>query len=171
MINIMRIFNLLSITVCVLIASSSFTQASDATHVTIRSLTSAMALKLANAAYEDCAARGYHVAVAVTGRDGRLLSFVRSPLSGPHTIEVSQRKAFTATTFKTSTTQLMERGFTRDIPGTLIVGGGLPINIAGHFYGGVGVSGAPRQQKPGDVDELCAAAGIAAVAEDLEMAD
>ncbi len=58
----------------------------------------------------------------------------------------------------------------RDIPGAMIWGGGLPINIGGHFYGGVGVAGAPEKEKPGDVDDECAAAGIAAVAEEIELA-
>ena len=107
---------------------------------------------------------------SVVGRDGRLLAMVRSPLSGPHTIKVSEGKAFTAATFRTGTSQLMGRDFMRDIPGALIFGGGLPINIGGHFYGGVGVSGAPENDKPGDVDDECAAAGIAAVAEEIELA-
>ena len=38
-------------------------------------------------------------------------------------------------------------------PGVLLVGGGLPINIGGHFYGGVGVSGAPFEKVIGDFDE------------------
>lgn len=154
--------------------SARTVQADDATkspHVTIRSLTAPMATKLAMAAYEDCTAKGYHVAVAVVGRDGRLLAFMRSPLAGPHTIEVSQGKAYTANTFRASTTQLMGRDFMRDIPGALIWGGGLPINVGGYFYGGVGVAGAPEKESPGDVDDECAAAGIAAVTEEIEFGE
>ncbi len=154
--------------------SASTVQADAATnspHVTIRSLTAPMATKLAMAAYDDCTAKGHHVAVAVVGRDGRLLAFVRSPLAGPHTIEVSQGKAYTANTFRASTTQLMGRDFMRDIPGALIWGGGLPINVGGYFYGGVGVAGAPEKETPGDVDDECAAAGIAAVTEDIEFGE
>ncbi len=143
--------------------------AEDAPYVTLRSLTAPLATQLALAAYEDCTAKGYHVAAAVVGRDGRLLAMVRSPLSGPHTIKVSEGKAFTAATFRTGTSRLMGRDFMRDIPGAMIWGGGLPINIGGHFYGGVGVAGAPEKEKPGDVDDECAAAGIAAVAEEIEM--
>jgi uncharacterized protein GlcG (DUF336 family) len=65
----------------------------------------------------------------------------------------------------------MGRDFMRDIPEVLIIGGGLPINIGGYFYGAVGVSGAPARKKTGDVDEECAKAGIDAIAVDLEMAE
>ena len=47
----------------------------------------------------------------------------------------------------------------------------MPINIGGYFYGGVGVAGAPEEKTPGDVDDECAAAGIAAVAEEIEFGD
>ena len=112
-----------------------------------------------------------HVAVAVVGRDGRLLALVPNPLSGPHTIKVSQGKAYTANTFRAPTSQLMGRDFMRDIPGALIWGGGLPINVGGYFYGGVGVAGAPEKEVPGDVDDECAAAGIAAVTEEIEFGE
>ncbi len=45
--------------------------------------------------------------------------------------------------------------------------GGVNINVAGTIYGAVGVSGAPS----GEIDEACAKAGIAVIAEELEMAD
>lgn len=148
-------------------------QAEDAVQVTTRSLSAPIASQLANAAYADCTAKGYQVAVAVVARDGSLLAFVRNPLAGPHTIEVSQRKAWTSATFKAPTTQLMGnelgRNFMRDIPGALLIGGGMPINIGGYFYGAVGVSGAPAEKKPGDIDDVCAEAGINAVSEDIEM--
>lgn len=151
------------------LSTTAMSLAEDAAYVTVRSLTAPMATQLALAAYEDCTAKGHHVAVAVVGRDGRLLAMVRSPLSGVHTIKVSEGKAFTAATFKASTANLMGRDFMRDIPGALIWGGGLPINIGGHFYGGVGVAGAPEKETPGDVDDECAAAGIDAVAEAIEF--
>ena len=109
--------------------------------MTLRSLTAPLATQIALAAYEECTAKGYHVAAVVVGRDGRLLARVRSPLSGPHTIKASEVKAFNAATFRTGTSHLMGRDFMRDIPGALIFGGGLPISTGGHFYGGVGVSG------------------------------
>ena len=166
--NLNHLFPFVIVTTASLMGAPS-SGADDSPYVTLRSLTAPLATQLALAAYEDCTDKGYHVAAAVVGRDGRLLAMVRSPLSGPHTIKVSEGKAFTAATFRAGTTQLMGRDFMRDIPGALIWGGGLPINIGGYFYGGVGVAGAPEKKTPGDVDDECAAAGIAAVAEELEL--
>ena len=143
--------------------------ASDGLHVTTRSLSAPLAARLALGIYETCSAEGYHVAVAVVTRDGRLLAFLRSPLAGPHTIEVSQSKAYTAASFKAATSQLMDRPFMRDIPGVLLIGGGLPITVGGHFYGAIGVSGAPADKAPGDRDEACAKAGLQAIAKELEL--
>jgi len=141
----------------------------EQTHVNIRVLSAEAANAITMAAYKDCLKKGYPVAAAVVTREGRLLSLTRSPLAGAHTIKVAEGKAFTAATFKTATTRLMGREFMRDIPDALIIGGGLPINIGGHFYGAVGVSGAPAKKAPGDVDDECAIAGIEAVKDDIEM--
>ncbi|QKT03805.1 heme-binding protein [Ectothiorhodospiraceae bacterium 2226] len=35
-------------------------------------------------------------------------------------------------------------------PGVLRVGGGLPIEVAGQFYGAIGASGVPRRQTAGE---------------------
>ena len=65
---------------------------------------------------------------------------------------------------------MMDRVELMRSPGVLLLGGGLPINIAGHFYGAVAVSGAPAEKTSGDIDEACAAAGIAAIEEALQFA-
>jgi uncharacterized protein GlcG (DUF336 family) len=54
---------------------------------------------------------------------------------------------------------------TRDIPGALMLGGGVPIEAGGSIVGGVGVSGAPG----GDADDTCARAGIEAIVDKLEF--
>ena len=121
------------------------------------------------ATYNVCTEKGYNVAVAVVNRDGRLLSFVRNPLAGAHTIDVSQGKAWTAATFKTASQNLMERDFMKGIQGAMTWGGGLPVNVAGSFYGGIGVAGAPAQKTPGDVDHDCAVEGLDKVREEIEF--
>ncbi|MGC2779220.1 MAG: heme-binding protein [Bradyrhizobium sp.] len=50
-----------------------------------------------------------------------------------------------------------------NIPGVVMVGGGMPIEAAGQQVGAIGVSGAPG----GDNDDICAKAGIEAVTADL----
>lgn len=142
--------------------------------VRIPTLSAPMAMELARATYDDCAARGFRVAVAVVGRDGRLVAFLRNPDAGPHTIETARGKAYSANTFRAPTTNLQageNRVLMRDIPGALLIGGGLPINLGGFHYGAVGVSGAPSEKTPGDIDDACALTGIEAIADEVEMAD
>jgi uncharacterized protein GlcG (DUF336 family) len=156
-----------------LLACLGVVQAEEAPYVTTRALTPALATEGVMAAVDDCARRGFQVTVALVGRDGNLLAFARHPLAGPHTIEVAQRKAWTANTFRTPTLTLQagdNADFMSTIPGALLIGGGVPVNVAGHLYGAMGVSGAPREKAPGDVDHWCAEVGIAAMAETLEMA-
>lgn len=130
-----------------------------------------LAHQLALAAANACNKQGYQVAVAVVDRSGNLLSFIRDPLSGHHTIAVSQGKAYTAATFQSRTISMQDNQRLRDAPGVLLIGGGVPIRIGGHFYGAVGVSGAPAKKVTGDVDEGCANSGIDVVREAVEFAD
>ena len=59
----------------------------------------------------------------------------------------------------------------KNAPGVLLLGGGVPVQIGGHFYGAIGVSGAPAEMISGDVDDACARAGIDAIREDNEFAE
>ena len=92
-------------------------QAEQQPVVTLKALNAHIANEAAMAAYQACSDRGFHVAVAVNDRQGRLLAFVRSPLSGPHTIKVSMRKAFTATTYRSPTSSMMNRTHLARSPG------------------------------------------------------
>jgi uncharacterized protein GlcG (DUF336 family) len=53
----------------------------------------------------------------------------------------------------------------RQLSGVVAIGGGRPIESAGSLVGAIGVSGAPG----GEADDLCARAGIAEIADDLEF--
>ena len=111
------------------------------------------------------------MAVSVVDRNGNILAMVRDPLAGTHTLEVSRQKAYTAATFQTATTEMKNFDALRFAPEVLLVGGGVPIKVGGHFYGAVGVSGAPAKKITGDVDEECALAGIETISEALEFAE
>ena len=134
------------------------------------SLTPDVALKLATAARESCNEQGYQVAVAVVDRSGLLQAFVRDRFATPHTVEVAERKAWTALSFRIPTSE-MEKATNhettmmgiRHASNALMVGGGLPIEAAGSLLGGIGISGAPG----GDLDEACAADGLLAIEDDL----
>lgn len=121
------------------------------------------AQELANATLEDCAKKGFRVAVTVVDRDGRVKLIIRGDGTGPHTLSTSRRKAFTALTFKATTIATVERvarnpgaANLKDISGVLLLGGGVPIKIGSEVVGAVGVSGAPG----GDKDEACAMVGL-----------
>ena len=136
----------------------------------LTSLTPDVALKLATAARESCNEQGYQVAVAVVDRSGLLQAFVRDRFATPHTVEVAERKAWTALSFRIPTSE-MEKATNhettmmgiRHASNALMVGGGLPIEAAGSLLGGIGISGAPG----GDLDEACAADGLLAIEDDL----
>lgn len=139
--------------------------------VTLKSLSARVAADLAMAALKDCDKKGYKTAVAVVGRDGNLLAFVRDPLAGPHTIDVSYQKGYAAASFQTPTLQMSELRFLSHAPRVLIAGGAVPISIGGEFYGSVSVAGAPPRKVQGDIDDECARAGIEAVRETIEFAE
>jgi len=154
-----------------MLAFATAAAAQDATY-SVKQLTPETALKAAQAALVKCRDSGYQVAVAVVDRGGVVQALLRDRFAGPHTIEVSQNKAWTAVSFKTSTLELEKLtrpGQTmsglRAVPRFLAIGGGLTIEAGGSLLGAIGVSGAPG----GEADEACAVAGIKAIADSLEF--
>ena len=135
-------------------------------------MTPETALAAAQAAMAFCRNAGYQVAVAVVDRSGVLQVLLRDRLAGAHTVEVAPQKAWTAASVRTSTTAFAAEtqpgkpmSGLRGLPRFMAVGGGLMIEAGGSLLGGIGVSGAPG----GDADEACAAAGLKAIADDLEF--
>ena len=139
---------------------------------TVKHLTPEAALKAAQAALETCRKNGHQVAVAVVDRAGITQVLLRDRFAGPHTVEVATNKAWTAVSFRTNTTEI-ERATrpgqpmsgVRNFARVTSVGGGMMIEGGGSLFGAIGVSGAPA----GNEDEACAAAGIKAIAEELEF--
>jgi len=136
---------------------------------TSQSLTPETALTAASAALEKCRDQGFQVAVAVVDRMGILQALIRDRYAGAHTPETARGKAWTAASFRTNTSEVVEathagqpQSGARQIPGVLMVGGGMIIEAAGSLVGAIGVSGAPA----GELDDSCAIAGIEAI-EDL----
>lgn len=159
-----------SVRAACLMAALSVPPVSAESTYTLTSLTPEVALKLAEAARASCNASGYQVAVAVVDRAGLLQAFVRDRFATPHTVEVAERKAWTALSFRIPTSAMeaatapdTDMMGIRHASRALMVGGGLPIEAAGSLVGGIGISGAPG----GDLDEICAADGLAAIEEDL----
>ena len=146
--------------------------AAQAPTFTVRLLTPEAGLKAAQAALAKCRAQGYQVAVAVVDRGGITQVVLRDRLAGPHTLDLATNKAWTAVSFRTPTRDL-ERltrpgesmSGLRNVPRFTAIGGGMTVEAAGSLLGAIGVSGAPG----GDADHACAAAGIAAVTDELEL--
>ena len=145
--------------------------AQHATH-TVRSITPEAALRAARAALAHCAKEGWQVAVALSDRAGQPLVMLRDRFAGPHTPATAQAKAYTALSFKLDTLGFARatregeaQSGIRNLPGVVAAGGGRPLESAGSIVGAIGVSGAPT----GEADDACARAGIAEIADDLEL--
>ena len=135
-----------------------------------KNLSAAMAMRIAETALETCTKQGYHVSVHVLGRNGEVLVAVRGDGAPPHTMENSQRKAYTSRTFRIPSGEFVQR--VKDNPtigavhlsGIIAAQGALPIKVGEEVIGAVGVSGAPGGEK----DEACSKAGIDKVADQLK---
>ena len=156
--------------ICASIGSNS-TRAQELL-VNYKSLSPAIALDAAQAALADCQRQGYQVTVAIVDRFGVIQVVLRDRYAGPHTPATASGKAWTAATFRSSTSSLfaisqpgmMQAGI-RNLPGAVIIGGGLVVEAGGSLVGAIGVSGAPG----GDADESCAKAGIEAIQGKLDF--
>ncbi len=130
-----------------------------------------LASQAADAAMKQCQKDGYRVSIAVVDRSGILTYLIRDDGAGVHTIDSSRRKAYTAASMRAPTQffaeligRLPEVQGLRDMNDSiLILGGGLPVKLAGEVVGGIGVGGAPG----GKLDEACARAGLKAIDADL----
>ena len=159
-------------TALVLALASGSAVAQEATY-NIRTLTPESALKAAQAALKSCRDSGFQVAVAVVGPfRPRPQVMLRDRYAGAHTPKTAIGKAWTAVSFRTSTTDMAREtqagkpaSGIRNLPHVVMVGGGLLIEGGGSIIGGIGVSGAPG----GDLDDKCAKAGIAAIKDALEL--
>lgn len=146
--------------------------ASDSATFSLKALTPESALKAAQAALAKCRADGYQVSVAVVDRSGLVQVVLRDRYAGAHSPETATNKAWTAVSFRTNTGELMKitqpgqpSAGIRNLPRVIALGGGMMIEAAGSIIAGIGVSGAPG----GDADDVCARAGIKAIADSLEF--
>ncbi|MFJ5778610.1 heme-binding protein [Streptomyces sp. NPDC093094] len=129
------------------------------THLTVDAATEA-----AQAALDAAEKEGRRVSVAVVDRNGNTIVILRGDGAGPQSYESAERKAFTAVSWNAPTSELAERleqaPNLKDIPGTLFLGGGVPVTAEGAPVAGIGVAGAPS----GGLDEKYARAGAASLA-------
>ncbi|MBL4767159.1 MAG: heme-binding protein [Rhodobacteraceae bacterium] len=152
------------------VATPTFAQ-DDSPFVNFQVLKPEVAQQMAQAALIACREDGYQVGVTVVDRFGIPQVFIRDRFAGIHVYETSRRKAWTAVSFRTNTTDLAhetQAGKTssgiRHLNEALPLGGGLVVyEGGGSVVAGIGVSGAPGQ----DLDDICAEAGIAAIEDQI----
>jgi uncharacterized protein GlcG (DUF336 family) len=142
----------------------------DAQLVARKDISAAMAMTMAETAIATCKANGYAVSANVVGRNGEVLVAMRGDNTGPHTLENSMKKAYTARAQRRSSGDFgdgLKDNFTAGalhLTNMTTARGALPIKVGEDTIGAIGVSGAPG----GDKDEACAKAGIDKVAAELK---
>jgi uncharacterized protein GlcG (DUF336 family) len=150
--------------------TAAFVSAAAAQLLSHKDINASIAIAIAQTAIETCKANGYAVSVTVVGRNGEIIVQVRGDNTGPHTIENSFRKAYTARTFRSPSGALVERVKADPTLGlihlTNVIAnqGALPIKLGDEVIGAAGASGAPGGEK----DEVCVKAGIDKVADQLK---
>jgi uncharacterized protein GlcG (DUF336 family) len=99
-----------------------------------------------------------------------VLVILRDEQASPQTAEMARRKAYTARMFRTTTIEFQKRTASdpalapqRDVADILALGGGVPIQVGNETIGGVGSSGSSQE-----MDDACAKAGVAKVADLLK---
>ncbi len=122
------------------------------------------ATKAAQASIDKCKADGYNIGVTVVDRGGNVRITLRNDGAGPHTVDSSRKKAYSAVSLKRPTGDVAAmivkmpaiQGMQFMNEHMLLLAGGLPIEIGKEFVGGIGVGGAPG----GHLDAACAQAGL-----------
>lgn len=133
----------------------------------VKTLPLKLAIQAGQATLDQCEQDGYRISVTVVNPSGVRIAVLRHDGAGPHTLDSSFKKAYTAASLGRSTMELTElltkvsriEGLRDMNDSILILGGGLPIRFEGDLVGGIGVGGAPGDQ----FDENCARAGLKAI--------
>jgi|SRR5690554_3458088 uncharacterized protein GlcG (DUF336 family) len=145
----------------------------DTLALTQQTLDYRAALKAVAAAAEQAETLGVKVSIAVVGRSGQPLAQLSLNEAPPQTSLLALRKARTSAGFKVPSSFFRDRN-AEDIhllaaldthPDLLMLGGGLPISLAGECIGAIGVSGASQEQ-----DIACAEAALAVLGVTAEQA-
>jgi glc operon protein GlcG len=121
--------------------------------IQIGRVSSEEALKLVQASLKEVEKTGKHIAVAVCGPEGELLSFHRMDNASPAASTIARNKAYTSACDRKSTKEMgnymrndaRDPAFWGDIHITGFAGGA-PIIYEGKVIGGIGISGLPEDE-------------------------
>jgi uncharacterized protein GlcG (DUF336 family) len=144
--------------------------AASAQVLTHRDISVHMALGMVGAALAECEGKGLSVSVVVLNNVGEVRAMAMGDRGAPHNIELAQRKAYTALTFKRPSREWVERTAAdsavagqRSLSQVIALPGGIPVKIGEETIGAVGVSGSTL-----DSDESCAKTAAASAASQLK---
>lgn len=134
------------------------------------------ALTAATAAEAKCSDLGFDVTVTVVDQRAQPRVQLMKEGAFPHTIHTSGRKAMTAASRREATSVIEAEneheptlGAVFNEIGLITLSGGLPILFDGQVIGGIGIAGSPGEDHTGkEFDDICAEAGIAAIADKLK---
>ncbi|MEX2232247.1 MAG: heme-binding protein [Cyclobacteriaceae bacterium] len=123
------------------------------------------AIKLLGHAITEAGKINKHIAIAVCGPEGELISFLRMDQASPAASKIAQNKAYTAARDRKSTRLMGEFMNKESRPSTFWgdigitgFGGGVPITLGDKVIGGIGISGLSEEE-----DERIALAAISGV--------
>jgi uncharacterized protein GlcG (DUF336 family) len=138
-----------------------------------------MAMSMAQGSLEKCRSLGYKCAITVLDGTGRTIIALQDDGANLHRFDVSRKKAYTALVYRRPSKDVVQ-GWSKKtaepvpllegtmpnppIEGTIDMGGGIPILVGSEVIGAIAVSGGPNW----DMDEACANAGLAKVADKLK---
>ncbi len=135
-----------------------------------------LAIEAAQTALQNCEKTGFNVTVTVVNAEGLTQVLLRGDQTGPHTLDSSRYKAYTAASIAPivnmdTTSEIAKRILSTpgssqlaNLPNILLVGGGVAIRSGGKVVGAIGVGGAPGA----DLDEACAKAGVDKIRDRLQ---
>ena len=136
----------------------------------MKSLSLEMSKKMAEAAEQMAQQKRIKIAIAIMDGHGNLKHYSRMDGSSFISVRMSQLKAMTSASMPLSSKALAERnqhlpnGPYSDVPGIVLLEGGLPIvTQEGEHIGAIGISGATPE-----LDGICAQAGLDVIADYLK---
>jgi len=165
--------------VTVLLISSAAVARSEQGLIVHKALSLDMAMAMTQGSLAKCRELHYKCAVTVLDATGRTIIALQDDGANLHRFDVARKKAYTALVYRRPSKEVVE-GWSKKtaepvpllegtmpnppIEGTIDMGGGIPIIVDQETIGAIAVSGAPGWE----MDEACARAGLAKVADRLK---